>query len=74
MSSRSFQAATARQEVFEMPEKVEYCAVCGEPTGKAGPGDGSIYCNCGAGPLCEKCWAGHWCAEKALEETKKEGA
>ncbi len=35
--------------------ELELCNVCDEPTGKAGQGDGSLYCaKCETGPLCEK--------------------
>lgn len=33
----------------------EECALCGSETGKAGPGDGSIFIG-GVGPLCEDCY------------------
>lgn len=52
--------------------KIEYCFCCGEPTGKAGPGDGSIYCECGAGPLCEECWELHNCPYKEKENDDAE--
>lgn len=40
--------------------RYEYCDVCGSETGRAGVGDGSIFCNdCGRGPLCEGCWSEH---------------
>lgn len=45
----------------------ELCGLCGEPTGRAGQGDDSIYCGCDAGPFCERCWFGHWCNERRLE-------
>lgn len=42
------------------PEQpTEYCCDCKEPTGKAGVGDGSIYCDCGKGPFCEGCYDDH---------------
>lgn len=35
----------------------ETCVVCEAETGKAGPGDGSIYvCDGGLGPLCDECY------------------
>lgn len=34
----------------------EYCCVCGEPTGNAGRGDGSIYGEDGDGPFCASCF------------------
>lgn len=37
--------------------KVERCIECDEPTGKAGPGDGSIYLDDGSGPYCEDCYS-----------------
>lgn len=51
-----------------MGRPLEYCFACGEPTGKAGPGDGSHYCNCGAGPLCDDCWDMHNCPYKDQDE------
>ena len=34
---------------------LEYCCVCGNPTGKAGKGDDSLYID-DDGPYCEECW------------------
>jgi hypothetical protein len=42
----------------------EYCCSCKRPTGRAGKGDDSLYCDvCGAGPFCEECYDSHiaWC-------------
>lgn len=40
--------------------RIERCVVCEEPTGNAGAGDGSIYCDaCNEGPFCDECWAAH---------------
>ena len=50
--------------------RLEYCFCCGEPTGHAGAGDGSIYCECDAGPLCDECWELHNC-EYAEKETSE---
>lgn len=37
----------------------EYCCDCGEPTGKAGRGDGSLYVyEDGSGPYCDECFPG----------------
>lgn len=37
-------------------QRLEYCSACGEPTGNAGAGDGSIFWLDGAiGPLCPEC-------------------
>lgn len=43
----------------------ECCDSCGTATEKAGAGDGSLYCDCGAGPFCEGCYDEHTetCAE-----------
>lgn len=35
---------------------LEYCCECGEATGNAGPGDGSLYDNDGNGPFCDACF------------------
>ena len=41
---------------------LEYCLACGEPTGRAGRGEDSIYCDdCGSGPFCEECHEQHSC-------------
>lgn len=34
---------------------LEHCCKCGEATGAAGPGDGSIYAEDGSGPYCATC-------------------
>ena len=50
--------------------KLEYCWECGEPTGKAGRGDGSIYINYPdkeVGPLCNECRNNHWECEECGE-------
>lgn len=40
-----------------MNENLEYCCKCGEATGKAGIGDGSLYDeNTEEGPYCEICY------------------
>ena len=39
---------------------VEYCCACDEPTGRAGKGDDSLYCEvCGRGPYCSECFEEH---------------
>lgn len=41
---------------------LEYCLSCGEPTGKPGRDDGSLYCeHCDSGPFCEECYNAHIC-------------
>ena len=43
-------------------DRLEYCCVrgCEQPTGRAGRGDDSIYCDvCDAGPYCSECWKDH---------------
>ena len=37
----------------------ERCCECGKETGKAGLGDGSLYCRCSAGPFCGECFGKH---------------
>jgi len=40
-----------------MTTNVELCVLCDEPTGGAGCGEDSLYCDiCDIGPLCEECW------------------
>lgn len=39
-----------------MNKELEYCYKCGEPTGKGGKSDGSLYNNEGDGPFCPECW------------------
>ena len=42
-----------------MPE-LERCCVCDDPTGRAGRGEGSLYCEtCDAGPFCPDCFEKH---------------
>lgn len=43
--------------VREYRPEPEECCVCNAYTGKAGPGDGSLYTDEGAGPFCEECYA-----------------
>ncbi|KKN47700.1 hypothetical protein LCGC14_0660230 [marine sediment metagenome] len=38
---------------------LEYCFNCNDATGRAGQGDGSLYCECDEGPFCEDCWEEH---------------
>lgn len=38
---------------------LEYCFNCNDLTGKAGQGDGSLYCECDEGPFCNECWDEH---------------
>jgi hypothetical protein len=39
---------------------LEECVKCGDPTGKAGPGDGSLYCERDdKGPYCDECYRIH---------------
>ena len=39
---------------------LEMCWECGEPTGKAGANEDSLYCaECGDGPFCEQCFNTH---------------
>jgi len=39
-----------------MDGKLEECCICCDPTGNAGRGDGSIYCDvCDSGPFCSDC-------------------
>lgn len=47
-----------------MTRELEYCCNCEGPTGHAGAGDGSIYCECDEGPFCLECWHLHQCEFK----------
>ena len=41
-------------------EKLERCFACDEPTGRAGKGEDSIYCEyCDRGPFCPECFQKH---------------
>lgn len=41
-------------------EQAEMCVNCDRPTGRAGRGDDSLYCEeCDEGPFCAECWAEH---------------
>jgi hypothetical protein len=41
-------------------QRLEECVKCGDYTGKAGPGDGSLYCERDdKGPYCEGCYKIH---------------
>ena len=47
---------------------LEYCCECGQPTGRAGAGDDSLFSEeDGSGPYCEECWAA------MLETVKQRG-
>ena len=35
---------------------LEYCCQCGEPTGRAGRGDDSLYADDDSGPYCSECF------------------
>ena len=35
---------------------LEYCDNCGDPTGRAGKGDDSLYTDEDEGPYCWECW------------------
>lgn len=48
--------------------RLEECVMCGEPTGRAGRGDDSIFCECDTGPLCLDCWHAHSCPQKPDEK------
>ena len=38
----------------------ELCCECGNPTGRAGKDDDSLYCPaCDSGPFCEACYDSH---------------
>ena len=39
---------------------LEYCFICDEPTGRAGKGEDSLYCDeCDKGPYCPDCFRKH---------------
>lgn len=35
---------------------LEYCCECGQPTGRAGRGEDSLFTEDDDGPFCWKCW------------------
>lgn len=39
------------------PGTRELCVSCGEPTGRAGKGEDSLYADDDEGPFCENCYA-----------------
>lgn len=44
-----------------MSARLEYCFKCGEPTGRAGRGEDSLYDDDDdSGPYCETCWQDHY--------------
>ena len=45
---------------------IERCCACDDPTGKAGPGDGSLYTDGGVGPFCDSCYTGAQWADAEL--------
>lgn len=44
-----------------MPQRpLEWCVTCDNPTGKAGRGEDSLYCEtCDEGPFCSECFTEH---------------
>ena len=50
------------------PRPLEYCFVCGQSTGNAGQGDGSLYCECDKGPFCDECWNNHHSADTKVAD------
>lgn len=48
-----------RQSKLRELDRIEKCAECGQPTGRAGAGDDSIFCSHNGhvgGPYCLKCY------------------
>ena len=35
---------------------IERCTICGDPTGKAGPSEDSLFLADDTGPVCEECF------------------
>ena len=56
-----------------MSDRIEVCCNCGDPTGKAGPMDDSVYCQCGVGPFCDNCDDQH-ISECLAEHVEKNAA
>lgn len=48
----------------------EYCWICGDATGKAGLGDGSIYDDDGDGPYCENCYGEYLDGQEAKKNSQ----
>ena len=49
-------------------DRVERCAVCDEPTGRAGLHEDSLYLEDGYGPLCEACYESAITVAAALQD------
>ena len=50
----------------------EYCFLCDEPTGRAGRGDDSLYCDeCDTGPYCSSCFDEHHRGNELAKENKR---
>ena len=57
MERRRFDTATPAPN-----DIAECCCKCLQPTGRAGRGEDSIYCDhCDSGPYCEECADAHDC-------------
>lgn len=54
LSQRVHRAVNARYPGCTL----EYCCECGEPTGRAGKGEDSLYADSGEGPFCCECFSG----------------
>lgn len=57
-----------------MSKPIERCRECDDPTGRAGRGDDSLYCDSlscddGTGPFCEDCFEKH---RRAVHDTSGE--
>lgn len=56
-----------------MSGRYEYCFKCGDPTGRAGRGEDSIYDDADdSGPYCETCWAAHKQEQAMTAQTDRE--
>jgi len=49
---------------------IERCCACDDPTGKAGPGDDSLYTDGGVGPFCDSCYTGAQWADAELSRLR----
>jgi hypothetical protein len=55
---------------MSVSDSIERCFICGDPTGKAGRDEDSLFSTSGDGPFCEQCFEPY--AEDAAESAPDE--